>query len=103
MCTRAGQIVLKHGEVNPLNVFGLRKLEHCPPHFEQVTFWPNVNEKHVSDWIYENLSGRFYVGYRDIQTNRALERHIVAAFENASEASYFSLFLPQINPVPNYL
>lgn len=92
--------MLKHGEVNPLNVFGLRKLEHCPPHFEQVTFSPYVNEKHVSDWIYENLAGRFYVGYRDIPTDRTSERHIVAAFEQASEASYFSLFLPQINPNP---
>ena len=95
--------MLKHGEVNPLNVFGLRKLEHCPPHFEQVVFWPNVNEKHVSDWIYENLSGRFYVGYRDIsQDNKPAQRHMVAAFEQASEASYFSLFLPQVNPTPEY-
>ena len=94
--------MLKHGEVNLLNVFGLRKLDHCPPHFEQVTFWPNVNEKHVSDWIYENLAGRFYVGYRDIQGERSLERHMVAAFEQPSEASYFSLLLPQINPIPSY-
>ncbi len=92
--------MLKHGEVNPLNVFGLRKLDHCPPHFEQVTFNSYVNEKHISDWVYENLSGRFYVGYRDIQGNRTLERHCVVAFEQASEASYFSLFLPQINPNP---
>lgn len=92
--------MLKHGEVNPLNVFGLRKLDHCPPHFEKVTFASHVNEKHVSDWIYENLAGRFYVGYHDIKTDRSLERHIVAAFEQASEASYFSLFLPQINLNP---
>jgi len=94
--------VLKHGEVNPLNVFGLRKLEHCPPHFEQVTFNPYVTEKHISDWIYENLSGRFYVGHRDIYNNRSQERHCVVAFEQASEASYFSLFLPQINPTPSF-
>ena len=95
--------MLKHGEVNPLNVFGLRKLEHCPPHFEQVSFSPYVNEKQISDWIYENLSGRFYVGYRDINLERStVERQLVAAFEQSSEASYFSLFLPQINPIPTY-
>ena len=94
--------MLKHGEVNPLNVHGLRKLEHCPPHFECVQFNPYVNDKTVSDWIYENLSGRFYVGYRDTNSGRTVERQMVVAFELSSEASYFSLFLPQINPEVSY-
>jgi hypothetical protein len=93
--------VLKHGEVNPLNVFGLRKLEHCPPHFERVEFEPYANEKSIQDWIYENLSGRFYVGYHDVTNNSGqFQRQMIVAFELPSESSYFSLFLPQINPQP---
>jgi len=90
--------VLKHGEVNPLNVFGLRRLDYCPPHFERVTFDPYVQEKPVSDWIYENLAGRFYVGFYDqIVDNKSMQRQMLVGFELPSEASYFSLFLPQIN------
>ena len=95
--------MLKHGEVNPLNVFGLRKIEHCPPHFERVEFDPYVSEKLVCDWIYENLSGRFYAGYHDVTNNGTqFQRQMIVAFELASEASYFSLFLPQINPQPSW-
>ena len=96
--------MLKHGEVNPLNVFGLRKLDHCPPHFECVLFDSYVTEKQVSDWIYENLTGRFYVGYKDIiNNNKSLtqfQRQMNVGFEVHTESSYFSLFLPQINVAP---
>lgn len=95
--------MLKHGEVNPLNVFGLRKLAHCPPHFEQVVFDSYVAEKLVSDWVYENLAGRFYVGYQDVVLNgSSFQRQMVVAFEQPAEASYFSLFLPQINQSMSY-
>ena len=85
--------MLKLGEVNPLNVHGLRQLKHCPPHFERVEFIPLATSKQISDWIFENLEGRFYIGNSDT----AQQRLVVAAFEIPSEASYFSLFLPQIN------
>jgi hypothetical protein len=44
-------MMLKYGEINPLNVFGLRRVEHCPPHFEQVHFNLHVNDKKITDWI----------------------------------------------------
>ena len=93
--------MLKHGEVNPLNVHGLRQLDWCPPHFERVTFETFVNEKMISSWIYENLSGRFYVGDIDVARTpggKVIDRQTLVAFEQASESTYFSLFLPQINP-----
>lgn len=90
--------MLKHGEVNPLNVFGLRQLTHCPPHFERVQFDLSCGEKDITDWIYENLEGRFYIGPIDVTIEtRPTFRQTLVAFEQASEASYFSLFLPQIN------
>jgi hypothetical protein len=94
--------MLKHGEVNPLNVHGLRRLEHCPPHFTTVNFDIRVREKTISDWIYENLEGRFWFGSRCYQTeagSTAVNQGV--GFELSEEASYFMLLLDQINKSPN--
>jgi len=94
--------MLKHGEPNPLNVHQLRQVNHCPPHFEQVVFEPYVTSKQITDWLYENLEGRFYVGYIDVARvsgGKPIDRNLLVAFELASEASYFSLILPTINTI----
>ena len=90
--------MLKHGEPNPLNIFGLRQLNHCPPHFERVVFDAGFmsSDKGIKDWIWENLEGRFYLGVQDAYEGNKLQRQQLAAFESTSEASYFALFLPQI-------
>lgn len=94
--------MLKHGEANPLNVFGLRKLDHCPPHFVQIDFELYTTESIISNWIYENLSGRFYSSIVDKAVDQSTNffRYYRVAFENHAEASYFSLFLSQINSPP---
>ena len=90
--------MLKYGEANPLTVFGLRKLEHCPPHFTKVEFDLRVQEKLILDWIWTNLSGRFW--YDDLYyTSEAgnTEFRKCAAFEIPGEASMFALILDTIN------
>lgn len=90
--------MLKHNEANPLAVFGLRELEHCPPHFSQVQFDLKCNQKTITDWIWTNLSGRFWCGdwyYKDGSNNVQIQK--CAAFEIAGEASMFALVLDQIN------
>jgi len=89
--------MLKYGEVNPLNVFGLRRLGHCPPHFERFYFDLVVREKIIIDWVYENLTGRFWFDPLGLAKNQ-----YCIAFEIASEASHFSLMLDQINNLDNY-
>ncbi len=92
--------MLKNGEINLLNVHGLRQIAHCPPHFERVVFDLYVTEKTITDWLYENLEGRFYIGEVDTRSqkpNGKLMRQHCVAFELHEEASYFSLLLPQIN------
>lgn len=90
--------MLKHDEVNPLAVFGLRRLEHCPPHFIKVMFDSYTSEKTITDWIYANLSGRFYSGdfYNEGSSGKSSMNRCVA-FEEPGEASYFSLVLDTIN------
>lgn len=89
--------MLKHGEANPLVVFGLRRLEHCPPHFEKVPFELKCAEKKITDWIWENLEGRFWFGDYYYTDDEKISMQRAIAFENHSEASYFSLMLDQIN------
>ena len=54
--------MLEHGDANPLAVWGLRRVEHIPQHFTRVEFQLLVLEKNITDWIWTNLSGRFYFG-----------------------------------------
>lgn len=90
--------MLKHGEVNPLVVFGLRRLDHCPPHFTRVEFNIRCDEKNISDWIWANLSGRFYLGdvYKTTEAG-SIALNKCVAFELGSEASFFGLILDTVN------
>lgn len=90
--------VLKYGECNPLAVFGLRELEHLPPHFIPVTFDIRTTDKTITDWIWANLDGRFYFGDRYYKTDTgSVTFSKCAAFEIPGEASMFALILDTIN------
>ena len=106
-------MIVKNYQPNPLNTFELRQLSHCPPHFFAVDFDLSTNEKKLSDWIWENLTGRFFLGdvYRqrdpgdterirldssgNLSIGTVLQKR--AAFEIHSEASYFAMLLPDLN------
>jgi hypothetical protein len=92
--------MLKHNEVNPLTVFGLRRMDHCPPHFIPVLFDLRVAEKQISDWVWEHLSGRFYYGdfYTEL-SNGTLTAQKMFAFEEPGEASYFALMIDTVNNI----
>jgi hypothetical protein len=97
--------MLKQGEPNPLNVHQLRQVNHCPPHFEKVIVdLPNIETKQITDWLYENLEGRFYVGIVDAVStgwphaeSTGYERYVLVGFEIPSEATYFTLTLPTLD------
>lgn len=90
--------MLKHGDINPLNVAGLREIAHCPPHFVKVPFDLATTDKRIRDWVYENLEGRFWYGdsFHNTDGGNIVMQKCVA-FEVHSEASYFSLFLDKFN------
>ena len=89
--------MIKFGEPNPLNVFNLRRFEHCAPHLEKVLFDARVNDKVITDWIYENLEGRFYYSDMLVPNHKNFIMQKCAAFEIRSEASYFCFMLESIN------
>lgn len=94
--------MLKHNEANPLAVFGLRRVDHCPPHFTKILFDTYVQEKVFTDWVYSHLTGRFFYGdwYKESDGKNTMTRCI--AFEESGEASYFSLVLDTINKMPEW-
>lgn len=91
--------MIKMGEVNPLSVFGIRQLNHSPPHFTVVDFDLRVQEKTITDWIWTNTCGRFYIGdhYYESENSGYMNMCKRVSFELPAEASYFSLLLNTIN------
>lgn len=88
--------MLKNKESNPLAVFNMQRMEFCPLHFQQLVFPLKTVEKDILDWIYENTEGRFFLSDEINGTG-------CVAFEIHSEATYFAIFLPQINIPREYL
>jgi hypothetical protein len=79
-------------------VFGLRRVEHCPPHFTVIEFDLRTTDKAIADWIYANTDGRFFLGDRyTVDDNGSITLSKSVAFELPGEASYFALQLDQIN------
>jgi hypothetical protein len=90
--------MLKHKEVNPLAVFGLRELDWCPPHFVRVEFELKTTDKTIMDWIWSHLEGRFWFGeYYSKDSANLVSFCKCVGFEVAGEASMFALVLDQIN------
>ena len=90
--------MLRTGEINPLDVHAMRRMDHCPPHFARVVFDIATDDKTITDWVYTNLAGRFYYGdhhHKDEQGRNHLSK--LLAFEIHSEATYFVLLMDQIN------
>ena len=98
--------MLRFKVANPLNVHALRRVDYLPPHFTPFYFDLRVNEKNITDWIWANLSGRFYFGdHVQLQqgTDSARPKTMckIVAFEIGSEASYFGLSIDIINQSVN--
>lgn len=91
-------------EINPLAVHGLRRMAHCPPHFEAVLFDIATEEQDILDWIHVHCAGRFFFG-DSFTTNLSGQIGMCkkAAFETHSEASYFGLLLADINQPKNFV
>lgn len=76
----------------------MRRMTHLPPHFSKVLFNLSATEKTLTDWVWENLEGRFYCGdFYTAEGESNVEAQKVMAFEVAGEASYFALILDTIN------
>lgn len=83
---------LLRGTINPLNVLGLRKLSHIPPHFAKMTS-KNIDKIDVIDsWIYTRLDSRYCVKKSYIlDQDKKMVEVVEIGIEEPKELSMFSL------------
>ena len=92
-------MALKNGKPNPLNYFGLRRVEVACPHFK-YTLIDKYNPslvKSMDTWIRKNLNNRYYVG-QDIMldNNNTFVFGIRFGFESEKELSFFTIACPHL-------
>jgi hypothetical protein len=83
---------LLRGTINPLNVLGMRKLSHIPPHFAKMTN-NNIDKIDLIDsWIYTRLDSRYCVKKSYIlDQNKKMVEVVEIGLEDPKELSMFSL------------
>lgn len=83
-------------KINPLNVLQARRLSFCPPYFEIVDIETGYNiAKAVDEWIFYNMSGRYYIGL-SLGYEPNVHQRLKIGFEKSSDMSYFMLACPHL-------
>lgn len=92
-------MAIKNGKPNPLNYFGLRRVEVACPHFKYTSiekYNPTI-VKSIDGWIQKNLNNRYYVG-QDIALDHTNTIVYVTriGFESEKELSFFTIACPHL-------
>jgi hypothetical protein len=90
---------LKSGKPNPLNYFGLRRVEFACPHFK----YTSINKyspgflSNLDNWIKTNLNNRYYIGQGIAldHTNTIIYTTEIG-FEAEKELSFFTIACPHL-------
>ena len=84
-------------KTNPLDILGIRRVNFCPPNFETVNLEKTYNiEAVISDWIEDNLSGRYFLGENVTIQNDSIVSVTTVGFEDTKEMSFFMLACPHL-------
>jgi len=90
-------MALKNGKPNPLDYYGLRRVEFACPHFKYTTidkYNPTVI-KSVDNWIRKNLNNRYYIGQGiTLDNTNTLVYNTRIGFESEKELSFFTIACP---------
>lgn len=84
---------------NPLNYFGLRRVNYAPPHFFYYTIQKSGNSiiNSLSTWIENNLQYRYYINQvLTLNKNKVIVYGVKIGFEYESELGYFVLTCPHL-------
>jgi hypothetical protein len=92
-------MALKSGKPNPLNYFGLRRVEFACPHFKYSSI-DKCNPtliKNLDLWIQRNLNNRYYIGQGiDLDNTNTIVYNTVIGFESEKELSFFTIACPHL-------
>lgn len=81
-------------KINPLNVLGCREVADPPPHFHYIFIDLKYNIiSSVKQWIYENLTNRFYLGESLQLDNNQFTIRVKIGFEEPKKPASFYLLV----------
>ena len=85
-------------QINPYNVFQIRKVPFPPEHFEYSVILYNYNIKDaIEKWVENNLKSRYYIGSSiGLDNKNSVTRSVRIGFEDNKELSYFLLACPHL-------
>lgn len=85
-------MALVRGRVNPLNVLGLRRLSHIPPHFAKMSTAKTDKLEQLNNWIYSRLDSRYCIRKAFVlDQNKKLVEVLEIGVEDPKELSMFTL------------
>jgi hypothetical protein len=92
-------MALKNGKPNPLNYFGLRRVEFAAPHFKYTTidrYTPTLHRQ-LDTWIKQNLNNRYYIGQSlGLDNTNTIVYNTRIGFESEKELSFFTIACPHL-------
>jgi hypothetical protein len=89
---------LNRGEVNPLNVLGLRKLNFIPEHFAKITVSNIVDIKSIDIWINYNLNSRYAINKNlSLDQNKKMIEVLEIGLEDPKEITMLTLGCPYLH------
>lgn len=89
-------MALANGEVNPLNVLGIRKLNIMPDTFHKISFIDTfITTEFLEHWIEYNLNSRYTIARMTIvDNNKDILEKLVVGFEDEKDLTVFCLSYP---------
>lgn len=88
---------LKRGELNPLAVYNLRKLNFIPDHFTKVSISKIANISLLDHWINFNLNSRYaIVKNYTLDEKKNIVEIIEIGLEDQKEISMLTLGCPHL-------
>jgi hypothetical protein len=90
-------MALKNGKPNPLNYFGLRRVEFAAPHFKYAIIdrYNPTLLKNLDYWIRQNLNNRYYIGQcLELDSTNTIIYGTRIGFESEKELSFFTIACP---------
>jgi hypothetical protein len=85
-------MALKRGEINPLNVLGLRKLDFIPEHFTRISIDHTIDLVKLISWIEYHLNSRYAIVSKfSLDSNRRIFSKLEIGFEDPKEITLLTL------------
>ena len=92
-------MALKTGKPNPLNYYGLRRVEFACPHFKYMTigrYNPSLIQQ-LDGWIRHNLNNRYFIGQGiSLDNTNTIVYNTRIGFESEKELSFFTIACPYL-------